>query len=100
MRLTFYVTLRALTVFAWLFAIYTLTPWGDRVPADASMFTLAVAVVGSISAVTKHCARPMDEIYLAGKDAGRRELLAEQTCPEVVSLRERRELRVVAGDGS
>lgn len=91
-------TLRVLTALAWCFAVYALTPWGENVPAEASMLALAVAVVGSIAAVTKHCSRPVDEVYLAGKDAGRRELLLEQAGERVVRLDERRLTLVARSD--
>ena len=98
MRLSFTLTLRVLTAFAWCFAAYAITPWGDHIEGEVSMFTLAVAVVGSIAAVTKHCSRPVDEVYLAGKAAGRRELVLEQASERVVSLDSRRLALVARSD--
>ena len=95
----FYVTIQTLTGVAWLFAIYALTPWGDYLDTEVSTFSMAVAVVGSVAAVTKHCARPMDEVYLMGKEAGRQETALEHDA-RVVRLDQRRLTRAARTEGN
>lgn len=93
------ITRRAATLLAWtITGLDTLIPWGPTLSGKAFLFLIALACVGTYAWISYNSARPVDEVYLAGKAMGRRELELEQAAGDsVVRLSERR-LTVVGGN--
>lgn len=92
------ITRRAATLLAWGVAIFDVLPWGPSLPSDAFLLLIALACVGTYAWISYNSARPVDEVYLAGKAMGRREVELELAAGDrVVRLPERR-LSVVGGD--
>jgi len=85
---------RVATLLAWGVAAFDILPWGWHLPADAALFVVAAACVGSYAWISRAHARPLIETYLAGKEVGRLEAMREQECEKVTRLSDRR-LRVV-----
>lgn len=90
-------SIKVATVVAWIVAAVDVSPWGPELDPDASLFVIAAACVSSYAWISKAHARPAVELFLAGKDIGRREALLEQECDRVTRLSERH-LTVVGGD--
>lgn len=86
-----------LTGIAWIVVILAATPLGDEVSQDQRSLAVLVAAVGSVKIIVRRILAPAHELFSAGKIVGRAEALAELD-PDVVSLDERRTLRVVTGD--
>lgn len=70
------------------------SPFGWDLPPDAFLAVVGVACVAAYALIARHNARPIDEVYRAGIDVGRRRALAEVEAANVTCLPERR-LRVV-----
>lgn len=88
------ITIRSITILGWLVTIFAAIPIGPAVPPDVSRLAIGVAIVGSFKYLMGKAAKPAHEVYLAGKEMGRRELLLEQADVEhVVSLDDRRRVR-------
>ena len=93
-------TMRALAVVtsvAWAVLIWTAIPVGWDLAPEAGLLVQTIACMGAIVLLLHNHAAPVIEVYLAGKRAGRNEVLAEQECG-VIQLEERR-LSIVNGDG-
>jgi hypothetical protein len=89
---------RAATLVAWAIAVLDALPWGPQLPDHAFLLVVALACVGTYAWITYNSARPVDEVYLAGKAMGRREVELERDAGDrVVRMTERR-LTVVGGD--
>jgi len=85
-KYAFILTIRVATVAAWIVAGVDAAPWqpwGFELDPDQSLFMVAAACVSSYAWISKAHARPAVELYLAGKDIGRREALLEQQCENV-----------------
>lgn len=93
-----FVAIKAATILAWIVAAIDMLPWGPELDPDASLFVVAAACVSSYAWISKAHARPAVELFLAGKDIGRREALLEQQCENVRRMSEPApSLRIVNG---
>jgi hypothetical protein len=92
------VSIRIVAIAAWVVAAVDALPVRWELDPDGSLFVVATACVASYAWIAGLHSRPAVEVYLAGKDVGRREALLEQQCEQVTRLSERR-LTVVSGDG-
>lgn len=90
------IAIRTVAAVAWGLAAVDLIPWGWGLPDKVALFTIAVACVSTYALISHAYARPIDELYRAGKVAGRLEAQAESRHPSVSSLSERRALRIVS----
>ncbi|NUP33632.1 MAG: hypothetical protein HOU01_18265 [Streptomycetaceae bacterium] len=92
---TLLITCRITTVLAWVVAALDVLPVGPvDLTSDALLLVVAAACVGSYAWISRAHARPYTEVYLAAKEVGRREALAELECGKVTRMPERR-LRAV-----
>jgi len=88
---------RAATLLAWAVACIDPIPGGLDLPEKAHLVVIALACVGTYAWISYNSARPVDEVFLAGKALGRREVELEMANPDrVVRMPERR--LVVVGD--
>jgi hypothetical protein len=93
-----FVAIKVATVLAWVAATIDVLPGGFELDPDASLFVVAAACVSSYAWISKAHARPAVELFLAGKDIGRREALLEQQCENVRRMSEPApSLRIVNG---
>lgn len=92
-------TIRIVCIALWVVATINVLPdgWLFDLDPDRALFVVAGACVLSYAWIARANARPAHEVYLAGKEVGRREALREQECENVTRLAERR-LSVVPGD--
>lgn len=85
----------AVSVAAWVALILAaVTSWGPD--EDLALLIQTIAALGTCYLIVRASSAPVVEVYLAGKRAGRHEVLAEQECG-VAQLAERR-LSIVGGD--
>ena len=70
-------------IVAWLAAAVDLLPIAWDLSDKASLFIVAAACVLSYAWIARVHSQPAVELYLAGKDIGRREALLEQQCANV-----------------
>lgn len=96
------VAIKVATIAAWIVAGVDAAPWqpwGFEMDPDMSLFTVAAACVSSYAWISKAHQRPAVELFLAGKDIGRREAILEQQCENVKRMSEQQppSLRVVSG---
>lgn len=92
--------IKAATVLAWTVAALDALPFdrGFDLNPHQYLFVVAAACVSSYSWIQKAHARPLMEVYFAGKDIGRRDALLEQKCENVKRMSEAApNLRVVSG---
>lgn len=82
--------LRAVTAAAWVFLVVAVVPFGPSFSDDLQRFAVLVAAVGSAAVLVNRAARPIDEVFRAGKALGRAEALRELADTRVVQLAERR----------
>ena len=68
---------------AWLAAAVDILPFGWDLSPKSSLFVVAAACVLSYAWIARVHSQPAVEVYLAGKDIGRREALLEQQCANV-----------------
>ena len=87
---------RVTAILCWVAAGVDASPWGFELDPDASLFVVAAACVLSYAWIARAHSQPAVELYLAGKDIGRREALLAQRSQNVERLDERR-LRIVDG---
>lgn len=87
--------LPTVTALCWAVLVWTALPFGGTLDAEADLLVQTVACMGAIVLLLRSHAAPVVEVYMAGKLAGRNEVLAEQQSG-VVHLPERR-LSVVNG---
>lgn len=90
----------AATILLWAVSIFNVLPWGWTMDATTALVVVAAACVLSYAWISRCHARPMTEVYLAGKEAGRREALLEIECANVRRMTDHatpveRRLRVV-----
>jgi len=83
------VIVQALTAVAWLILIVDALPVEIDPPGDLALLVQTVACMGLFAILFEMFSAPVVEVYLAGKRAGRSEVIAEQECG-VVQLAERR----------
>ena len=90
--------IRIASIALWVVAAINILPdgWLFDLDSDRALFVVAGACVTSYWCIARAHARPVDEVYLAGKEVGRREALREVECDKVTRLAERR-LSVVPG---
>lgn len=90
---------RILCIALWTVAAVNILPdgWLFDLDPDRALFVVAGACVLSYAWIARANAQPATEVYLAGKEAGRREALREQECEKVTRIAERR-LSVVPGE--
>ena len=90
---------RIACVILWFIATVNVLPdgWLFDLDPDRGLYVIAGACVLSYAWIAQAHNRPVDEVYLAGKEVGRREAMLEQECEKVTRLAERR-LSVVPGD--
>ena len=90
---------RTVAVVAWIVSAVNILPdgWGWDLAPDEALFWIAVACVASYAWIARVFAQPAAEIYLAGKDVGRREAMLEQQCENVQRISSP-DLRIVSND--
>jgi hypothetical protein len=89
-------TVRIITIAAWVLGAVDLLPWGwSNIPDNVSAFILTVALTGSFMWISRQHSRPVDEVYEAGKAMGRAQLLLEQEFGARAECQERPHLRSV-----
>ena len=96
MRHQLHLVIHIATVAAWMVAAIDVSPWGFDLAPDRFLFTIAAACVSSYAWIAKANARPAVETFMAGRDCGYREAMAEQQCENVTRMAERR--LTVVGD--
>ena len=72
-----------LTIALWGVSIFNVLPWGWTMGDSAALVVVAAACVLSYAWIHRTQSRPIDEVYLAGKEIGRREALLEMECANV-----------------
>jgi hypothetical protein len=87
--------LPTITAICWAVLVWAALPNGWDLTAEAGLLVQTVACMGSVVLLLRSHAAPVVEVYMAGKLAGRNEVLAEQQSG-VTHLPERR-LSVVNG---
>lgn len=90
--------IRIAVIVAWVVAGVDVSPWLFELDADASLFVVAAACVGSYVLISRANARPVAEVMNAGIEIGRRRALLEVESENVTSLPPRgaSRLRVVS----
>jgi hypothetical protein len=97
-KFALFVAIKIATALAWVVALVDALPWGWELDPDASLLVVAAACVSSYAWISKAHARPAVELFLAGKDIGRREAMLEQQCENVRRMSEPApSLRIVNG---
>lgn len=91
--------IRTVCIALWIIATVNVLPdgWLFDLDPDRGLFVVAGACVLSYAWIARANAQPASEVFLAGKELGRREALREQECENVTRLAERR-LAVVPGE--
>jgi hypothetical protein len=87
--------IRSVTFIGWAAAgVDALTVAPFHLPMESSNFALAVAITGTLALTVRSLARPIIEVYQAGKDVGRREAEREFESAQVLRFDRRRLRRV------
>lgn len=94
-----YTPTRILCVALWVLATINVLPdgWLFDLDPDRALYVIAAACVLSYKWISRAHSRPAVELYLAGKDVGRREAMLEQECQNVQSITTAPRLTVVEG---
>jgi hypothetical protein len=89
-------TIYSLTITAWLVLAAAATPAGSAVTPPQCLLAVLIAGVGTIKFLVRRMLAPANELFYAGKAAGRLEVEKERAGGNVFRLEERRAIRAVS----